>query len=262
MYSFGNLQVAMQTKHLQATTRREPWRIMRLANVLPLVLLTLVIAVVMWLWGRMQNPNAYPLQHVKISTNGQYIQKSVIKNTILNNVHGGFFSLDVKQLKNSLLDNPWIQDVSIRRVWPSSLYVKIDERQPLARWGANGVLAVDGDVFYPNVKTIPLQLPEIDAPMPAKDSVMSLYAEFNQFLKPLDLSIAKLVITQRLAWTVLLSNGVYLNLCRDNVADRFASFVALYPKLIAGKAQDVVSVNLCYPQGLAIRWKGGMAPKI
>jgi len=252
----------MQSKHLQATAQREPWHILRLANILPLVLLALVIAVVMWLWGRMQNPNAYPLQHVKISTNGQYITKHSIKKTILNNVHGGFFSLNVKQLKNSLLDNPWIQGVSMRRIWPNSLYVKINERQPLARWGLAGVLAVSGDVFYPNVKTIPLQLSEIDAPMPVKDSAMSLYANFNQLLKPLNLSIAKLVVTQRLAWTVLLSNGISLSLCRNNIAERFVSFVALYPKLIAGRAQDVVSVNLCYPQGVAIRWKGGVAPRI
>lgn len=249
----------MQSKHLQATARKEPWRILNIVNVLPLILLMLVVAVVVWLWGKMQDPNAYPIEHVKISTSGQYIDNAIIKNTIVNNVHGGFFSLDIKQLKNSLLDNPWVQDVSIRRVWPSSLYVQIDEQQPIARWGSNGVLATNGNVFYPSVQTIPQQLPEIDAPMPVKDNAMSSYAKFSQLLKPLNISIKKLSITKRLAWTVQLSNGIILNLCRDQVADRFASFVGLYPKLISGKEQNVISVNMCYPDGMAIRWKNGIA---
>jgi cell division protein FtsQ len=251
----------MNSKHLQATARKEPWTLFHVANILPLILLGFVIVVVVWLWGRMQNPNAYPLQNVKIITSGQYIPQDKIQAIIKNNTKGGFFSLDTKQLKDSLLNNPWIQDVSIRRIWPSSLAVKITEQQPLMRWGQNGILSVNGDVFFPDIKSIPQKLPEIDAPMSAKDNIMPLYMRFNELLKPLSLHIEKLVVTDRLAWTVVLSNGISVNLCRGDTANRFTTFVESYPQLILGKAQDVVSVNLCYPNGLAIRWKSGKSPK-
>ncbi len=252
----------MQSKHLQASVRKEPWSIFRAINALPILLLALVIAVVCWLWGRMQNPNEYPIEHVKISTSGQYIPVSDIKNTIAHNIQGGFFSLNIKQLKNSLLNNPWVADVSIRRIWPDSLSVTIHEQQPLARWGITGVLSIQGAVFYPDLRTIPQQLPEIDAPLSVKANAMSYYAQFNQLLNPLGLQVARLAVTKRLAWSVVLSNGVSLALCRDNILDRFTSFTKLYPKLIGTRAQDVVSVNLCYPNALAVRWRGGQAPTI
>ncbi len=252
----------MQPKHLQATARKGSFGMFRAMNLIPIFLLTLVIAIMIWLWGRIDDPAAYPIEHVKILTSGQYVPEAEIKNTIIHNVHGGFFSLNVRDLKGSLLENPWIQNVSIRRVWPDSLSVQIIEQQPVARFGAAGVLSSQGDVFYPKADTIPGQLPEMDAPLSVKDSVISFYAQMNQLLQPLNVHISKLVVTNRLAWTVLLSNGIEVNLCHDALLERFNSFIRLYPKLIAGSAQNVVSVNLCYPNGLAIQWKDGAAPRI
>lgn len=250
----------MHSKHLQATTRKEPWTLFQAVNILPVVLLGLVLGVVGWLWNRMQDPNEYPIEHVKIITNGQYIPQNQIQAIIRNNIHGGFFSLNTKLLKDSLLDSPWVKAVSIRRIWPDKLAVQITEQQPLARWGHDGVVSLGGDVFYPAAASIPRQLPEISAPLAAKDNILPLYAQFNQLLQPLKLSIQKLIVTNRLAWTVQLNNGIQVALCRDDIANRFATFVTLYPQLISGKAQDVVSVNLCYPNGLAVRWKNGEPP--
>lgn len=250
----------MHSRHLQATARKESWTLFRLVNLLPLVLLALVIAVMVWLWHRMQNPNEYPIRHVKISTIGQYVPPDAIKQSIRESIQGGFFSLNIQQIKNNLLNNPWVESVSIRRVWPNSLDVSITEQQPFARWGNGGVLSQSGNVFYPNASTIPTNLPTINAPLALKDSVMSSFANFDQLLQPLGLHITQLVVTQRLAWSVWLSNGIEVNLCRTDTENRFMSFVKLYPQLIAGKAQDVVSVNLCYPNGLAVRWKDGKEP--
>ena len=252
----------MNSRHLQATARKEPWTLFRLVNLIPLVLLALVIAIMVWLWHRMQNPREYPIRHVKISTIGQYVDPKIIKHLIKESVEGGFFSLNIQQIKNTLLNNAWIKSVSIRRVWPNSLDVTITEQQPYARWGAAGVVSRDGNVFYPNAKTIPANLPVINAPMSVKDNAMSSFADFNHLLQPLGLQIMKLIVTQRLAWTVQLNNGIQVNLCRNNTENRFNNFVKLYPQLIGNKAQDIVSVSLCYPNGLAVKWKGGKAPQL
>lgn len=95
--------------------------------------------------------------------------------------------------------------------------------------------------------------------MAVKDTVQSSFTDFNHWLLPLGLQVVKLTVTQRLAWTVELSNGIRINLCRNDTTNRFESFVKLYPQLIGARAQDVVSVNLCYPNGLAVRWKDGKA---
>ncbi|PHQ81540.1 MAG: hypothetical protein COB66_01870 [Coxiella sp. (in: Bacteria)] len=252
---------SMQSKHLQAASRKEPWSFFRLFNLIPLALLIVVVGVVGWLWQRMQDPRNYPIEHVKLVTQGQYIPQIDIRKAIRAHTHGGFFSLDIKGLKQGLLYDPWVKNVSIRRVWPNSLVVDIQEQQPLARWGMSGVLSTQGDVFYPASSTIPQSLPEIDGPMSAKGDILSNLILFSSELASLNLSVTKLVVSPRLSWMVWLNNGIRVNLCRSDVQNRFDEFVKLYPRVIGNRAQDVVSVNLCYPNGLAVRWKNGKAPQ-
>ena len=250
----------MQSKHLQAAKRKEQWSLFRLINVIPFLLLVIVASVIVWLWHRIQNPQSYPIEHVKIITKGQHISQSDLKSTILAHTHGGFFSLNTQELKDSLLYNPWVQDVSIRRIWPSTLSVNIVEQQPLARWGLSGVINRSGDIFYPLLRSIPATLPEIDAPAKSKDEILSGFNSFSAALVPIKLTVKRLSVTQRLSWSVWLSNGIQVNLCRDNVSERFNEFVRLYPQAISNKEQNIISVNLCYPNGLAIRWKDGKVP--
>lgn len=250
----------MQSKHLQAAKRKEPWSLFRLINIIPFLLLVIVASVIVWLWHRIQDPQNYPIEHVKIITKGRHINQSSLRSIVLTHTHGGFFSLNTQELKESLLYNPWVQDVSIRRIWPSTLSIQIVEQQPLARWGQAGVVDIRGNLFYPLQKTIPATLPEIDAPPENKDMVLSEFNSFSAQLLPINLKIKRLSVSQRLSWAVALSNGIRINLCRDNISERFNEFVRLYPRVIAGRAQDVVSVNLCYPNGLAVRWKNGKIP--
>ncbi len=247
----------MLAKHLQATTHKEPWTLFKVINLVPIILLAIVVSVVMWLWHRMQDPMAYPVRHVEITTKGNYIPQNIIKDSILENTHGGFFSLDTGALKQGLLSNPWIQSVSIRRVWPNTLSVDLTEQQPFAKWGDGGVLTAKGDIFYPEAASIPQYLLQIEAPLVAKNGILAFIEAYQQKLKSLNMSIDKLSVSKRLAWTVLLNNGIEVSLCRDQVQQRFATFLDLYPSAIGSRAQNVVSVNLCYPNGLSIQWREG-----
>lgn len=247
----------MLAKHLQATTHREPWSVFKFINLVPIVLLAVVLSVVVWLWHRMQDPYTYPVRHVKIEAVGNYIPESMIKDSILANTHGGFFSLDTETLKQGLLSNPWIRSVSIRRIWPNTLSVELTEQQPFAQWGDQGVLTASGDIFYPNAASIPQKLLKIDAPLAKKDDILSFVEVFSQKLKSLNLNISRLDVSKRLAWTVWLNNGIEVSLCRNQVQQRFDTFLDLYPSAIGGRAQNVVSANLCYPNGLSIQWRDG-----
>lgn len=228
---------------------------MTIKNVLPLVLLLLVTATLIWLWGYVQNPRNYPIQRVSLLTKGQHIDTSALKQVVIDNIHGSFFSLDTDDLRRSLTRDPWVEYVSIRRVWPNSVFVEVTERQPLVRWDDNGVLSESGDVFYPAIDSIPKDLPDFNAPLVQKNKVLDFYSMAASPLRSIGLSIQKLVVTDRLSWVVTLNNGIQVLICRDDTQNRFNRFIMLYPKIIGNRAQDVVSVNLCYPNGLAIRWK-------
>lgn len=234
----------------------------RIPRLMPLLLLFIVICISIWLWQRLTAPGALPFKHVQVSANADYIPKAQLSAMVQAHLHGGFFSLDSDALRQGLAENPWVESVSFRRVWPDTVKVYIVERQPLARWNDKGIVSTKGDIFYPLKTPLPAALPQILAPMEAKDSILPLFDQMQNMLIPLHLSIQKLTVSDRLAWSATLSNGIILSLCRGGLKSHFAEFVSLYSRLIGDNAQNVVHVNLCYPNGLAIQWKNLRHPSI
>ncbi len=230
-------------------------KLFKLVNLIPVTLLATALVVAVWLWRNIQNPNQYPIQHVKITANGHYVPNYMLKQNIMMHLHGGFFSLNVAELREGLLENPWVESVSIRRIWPDSLFVEISEAQPLARWNQDGVVSVKGNIIHPDQNSIPSGLPEIQASDEIKDTIVPIFAEFNEELARVNLHLSKLQVTKREAWTAWLNSGLQVSMCRENVEKQFSNFVMLYPKLINDPAAEAVSVNLCYPNGLAVSWK-------
>lgn len=51
-------------------------------------------------------------------------------------------SYDVKSAQERLSENPWFKSVNVERRLPNTVFVSVEERQPVARWQVNGKLAV------------------------------------------------------------------------------------------------------------------------
>lgn len=252
----------MQTKHLQASVRKRRTPLISIAQLLPFTLLLVVVAIVAWLWHRLQNPQAYPIQQIKIVASAPHVPISTLQRLVKGHVHGGFFSLDSEALKSGLMDNPWVKSVALRRIWPGTLVVSIMEHVPVARWGQSSVLTQDGTIFAVKQASSMRGLPEIEGPIQAKDDIMQMLQTFSQGLQAIHETVNKIDVSQRLAWQLTLGSGLKVNLCREQVASHFRDFVKVYPELLAPHIQDVVSVNLCYPNGLAVHWRDGVAPTV
>lgn len=233
-----------------------PWIVIRQApQWIPMLLLVFVVGIAVTMWHRLTAPGALPLTHVSIKADANYIPRDTLTTLVKDNLHGGFFSLDIAGLREGLSTNPWVQSVGIRRVWPNTVTISIKEYKPVAQWGRDGVLATTGDILYPSSFSLQKDIPTIDAPLEVKDTILPIFSSLQKMLTPLSLNISKLDVSPRLAWTVTLSNGIVLSLCRGDIKSRFNEFVHLYPRLIGNNSQNVISASLCYPNGLAIRWK-------
>ena len=249
----------MQSKHLQATIRRQPHAWFRLVHVIPFVLLLIVVALSVWLWRHLQDPVAYPINHIVVESTRSAVSTASLEHVVKRHLSGGFFSLDTTLMKQGIMQNPWVKDVSLRREWPDTLRVEITEHTPIAWWGQRGVLAADGAVFFPKQRPATVVLPQIDSPLEMKASIMTALSSFSKALSAFDVKVNKIAISNRLAWQLTLNNGVKVNLCREQVGAHFQDFVRVYPTLLAPHIQDVVSVNLCYPNGLAVQWRNGIS---
>ncbi len=226
-----------------------------LVPVLSAVVIASLICLGYWFYLQLENPATLPFKWIKIDASANHIPARQLKQTVKSHINGGFFSIDIKKLKQSLVELPWIESVSVRKIWPSTLEIIVQERQPVARWGEKALINKQGTLFYPKPKTIPQDLPLLLGPDESAKKVLSQYQQFNQELSTLGLSIRELRLSQRLAWHLLLRNGIELMLGRNKMMQRLRLFTQLYPRIIGAQGKRVARVDLRYPNGLAIRWR-------
>lgn len=207
-----------------------------------------------WVWRWMQQPTSFPISQIEVEGHLAHETPARLQKIISANISGGFFSLNVSAAKQALLSIPWIADVSFRRVWPGTLTVKVIEQQAVARFGKTGFLNATGDIFYPDVKSLLQNLPDLEGPVDQPKVLFDFYQTVNTMAHVLGLSVITLHENDAQSWDLVLSNQVKVIIGRQNAVARFQRFVAIYPKIIAVSNKPMVSVDLRYPNGIAVKY--------
>jgi cell division protein FtsQ len=180
---------------------------------------------------------------------------------IQDQLDAGFWQLNLQQLKASFESHPWVRKAVIRRQWPNQLLVGIDEYVAVARWNEKYLLSATGDIFEP-VNIIPftyLPLFKVEDHAGSELEVIKKSVRwFNTFQKPLakfDLSVIELTRIRGGDFTLLLSNGMQMELGADQVNHRFERFLALLDGPLADKKRRIEIVDLRYSNGVSIKWR-------
>ncbi len=244
----------------------------RLANTLAvLAVLAMLAGGIYWLIQRPQ----FELQAIEIepapNSTLHYVTPASIQNAIAGNLTGNFFTINLVDAQKVFEDAPWVRSASVRRIWPNAIRVSIEEQQPLALWNESQMLNTWGQVFTANQGELDddVVLPQFDGPEGKELLVVHRYAELARWFAPLDVTVRKLSLSDRLAWQVTLSNGMTLALGRDPGADapdpqggipgalpfamRIQRFVQALP-MASQKIGDraVTHADLRYPNGFAL----------
>jgi cell division protein FtsQ len=95
-------------------------------------------------------------------------------------------------------------------------------------------------------------LPEFVGPDGSAAEVAQYYTQFEQQLAGLNLQVEQIVLTPRHAWQLHLSNGMVLELGREDMRHRLERFVKVYPHSLAAVQKRVKYVDLRYRNGFAV----------
>jgi len=194
-------------------------------------------------------PGLFPLHSVRLSAAPQRVDAAEVLQVVRNEVHGNFFTVDIERLRQSLEKLPWVRNVSIRREFPQRLAVRLEEHQALARWNNNALVNRQGEIFAANIEQA---LPRFTGQDGAAADVAQHYAQFSQQVAALDLQVTQLALSPRHAWQLRLSNGMVLELGREDMQQRLARFVEVYPYSLAAIQSKVKFVDLRYRNGFAV----------
>lgn len=204
-----------------------------------------------WMWQVAQNPSAFPIQTIQIRGQLSHVPASDIQKMIQNHLTGNFFTLQTSRVREKILALPWIVSVSFRRIWPDILRVHIAEQTPVARWEERGLMNASGQIFYPDINTIPNNLPIFSGPIDQTKIMLAFYHVVTDLLKPLNLSVVRVNLSDRQSWDVQLDNQIIVTLGREDALKRLKRFIAIYPTFMQTAHQPISSIDLQYPNGLA-----------
>lgn len=209
---------------------------------------------VIQLEGKATNEGVLPLKHVNAE---------IIRSTALMQLHGNFFTTNLDQVRQTFEQVPWVRKASVRREWPHSLIVTIEEHEVLGTWGEDGqLLSQQGDVFTANLAEAEedADLLEFTGPAGSEKDVLQHYLEFKQWFGQVGLIPESINYSSRYAWLIKMNTGLMVQLGREEssavLQERVMRLVKVYPELNARLQGKIESVDLRYANGFALTADG------
>ena len=197
----------------------------------------------------------FPLRHIELYGERVNLGKADLMRELENYLGKNFFALDIEELRNRLLGNPWIEQASVRRHWPDTLEIRFQEREVFGHWNEHEMIDINGVRFQPTYFRRLNGWPHLFGVDGHEKELIQVYQEANVMVNELDLKITRLIQDQRWAWRMEFDNGLEIKLGKEQLQQRLMRFVAVYPRVLAARVNDIAAVDLRYVNGFAVRWK-------
>jgi cell division protein FtsQ len=201
-----------------------------------------------------------PITQVAVAGRFERVAPLDVERAVKESVAGkGLVNVDLVKVRAAVRALPWVDTVSVQRNWPRGLAVTLGEQVAAARWGDSGLLNTRGDLFAHDATHIPLELPRLSGPDGTQISVVQRYFAMRDRLQEMSMRITALRLDARGAWELDLDNGVTVRLGRQQLDERFNTFMATAARIVAQRATDIAYVDMRYANGFAIGWRSAGA---
>ncbi|MDF0604594.1 cell division protein FtsQ/DivIB [Neisseriaceae bacterium TC5R-5] len=192
----------------------------------------------------------FPVRTIQIQGDMKRLTPEQLKFIAEHQLSGTFFTLDIDKTRAAFSKLPWVRDAQVRRRWPDTLDIQVEEHMPLARWGENGLINTHGERFD---AASDQELPVFYGPAGAEKDMSIMYGHFKQDLSPIGLMPKELWLSSRRAWKVVLDNKVQVELGRNDINQRANRFAQYWKQELVTLPYRVEYVDMRYPNGFAVR---------
>ena len=155
---------------------------------------------------RIDIPVILPVEEIHVLGEFKFLNADDIKAKVKANIVGGYFTVDMNLIREVLVQEPWIKTVTLRRQWPASLNVSVEERTPIAYWNKDAYLSESGEVFTPTSIDPELNLPTLNGPQGRHTSVWQFMNVLYQEMARLNYQVVRLDLDQRRAWQLVIES--------------------------------------------------------
>jgi cell division protein FtsQ len=203
---------------------------------------------------KITDPETLPIKNVGVAGEFSHLSPAALQGRVSDVVRGGFFSVNVDMIQEALLQEPWIQEVSVKRVWPDRITVTIREQVPIARWGEAGLLNAEAEIFSPDPATFPASLPVLSGPGNTSRQVMDSFRRIQDIL-PAGIRLQQLTLSERRSWELKLENGPVIRLGKTAIIKRLQKLLEFLPADNVGSMDQIEYIDMRYTNGFALMKK-------
>lgn len=206
------------------------------------------------------NTPRFPIRHIDIAEKEksafEHISTNELEAARQDSITGNIFSVNLNKVKARFEQIVWAENVEVTRVWPDTIAIRVNERQPLAHWNDEQLIDTQGKVFD---ATVADDLPSFYGTENSERIMMQQYKHLQSSVSSLGLNIEKLFCDERHAWQLLLNNGITVKLGRDDTKNRMDRFAQYWQKTLAPQADRIEYVDMRYRNGFAVKLNKNVA---
>lgn len=225
-----------------------------LFQTLKMTTIGIVVVTIIFALNQVNISRFFPIRTVRVY-GANRVDHEDVKLRLMPLVNNGFFAVNVEYIRDRLTQLPWVQTLSVRRVWPDQVELSVVEKKPVAHWNAESLLSDAGELFTPGDNAFTTTLPQFIGPDGQQLFVYRNFKDFNRILSPLHAKISTLELTPYFTWKITLNNGIAMQIGHKDILTRLSHFVRVYPKIVGSREGEIDYIDLRYPNGVAVRWK-------
>ncbi len=222
------------------------------------LLAMLVAAVLAWLaMGALsKNVNStpmFPIGEVTFIGDMQRVDAAELKR-VAGGIRGSMLQTNLNDVKAAIKQVHWVRNADVRRRFPATLEVSVEEHRPFARWktgdSEQGLLVnTFGEVFEAELDQ---PLPVFSGPEGTAKEVLANYDKFKSRLAAISQTPSSIALSARRAWQVVLDNGTSLELGRIEAGERLNRYVRAYAAVPALQMANA-RIDMRYQSGMALK---------
>jgi len=202
---------------------------------------------------------AFAFRDVVITAPPERASAAHLEAAVREELIGTFFTMNLDRARDAIARLPWVRRVALRREWPRRLLVTIEEHEPRARWNADALVNMHGEIF---VADFDGDLPKLEGSDARAAELTARLDEWTAALAPLGLALREIHVSPRGGFRLRLAGPtgpLDVELRRDEPVERLTRFIAVYGRtvgVLARAGTRVDRVDLRYRNGFAAHVPG------
>ena len=234
----------------------------RRGGILALVLL-LLVALVLLATLLMRLPY-FEIRRVVIDGDTKHSDMLALKANAGAGLVNNFWTFKSRDLQVYFEDLPWVRKAVVRRQFPDTVRIALEEHQPAAIWEGdleNSYVNNFGEIFQADSDNKADDLPIFKSSEEQSVRVMSMYVALNQLVQStVQLPVLEIELSKGGLWRMVVAPNTAIELGRgteDELQNRLRKFLLTYRQALsiggANPLQALAAVDLRYQRGFSVK---------